>query len=463
MSHNKLSKLSSSHLPKVLLFVACLFLLTSNMTIAQTSGANMSQDEYRKERDRLARVPRFSFNNDGCDVFYFPTKFAVTPQNLLDLRTTNLPNTNVTTLTYCTLSSGFGLFTHDTKTGELLSKSFDPTDATKKNVASDLIAGGKDVLQIMVDFCHANKLECFWSMRMNDTHDAGTRPDHFHPLYPQLKKDHPEWLVGSMTKRTKSGPWSSVNYAIPEIRDLAVAYVEDVCKRYDVDGIELDFCRHLCYFKTVAEGGVATQSEIAAMNDLMKQMRQVVDREGMRRNRPILLTVRIPDDLEYAKCIGLDFEYWMKERLADIFIGSDYFHLNQWNYWVAFGKKYNVPVYACLSESRVNKQDKRFSRGNQAAYAARSAAAWDAGVDGVHIFNVYTATAPFLNVCGASDKLKSVDKVYFQTTQYGGYRPTSYLKDGDKYRHLPILSPDMPWSFKANETQSLQIDLGNEP
>ena len=265
-----------------------------------------------------------------------------------------------------------------------------------------------------------------------------------------------------MDNRTKYGAWSGVNYAIPEIRALAVSYVEEVCQNYDVDGIEIDFCRHLSYFPTVARGGTATPDEIGAMNELMAEMRRVTDREGMRRGRPILLTVRVPDDAEYGRAIGLDFEFWMKEHLADIFIGSDYFHLNQWKTWVDLGHQYQVPIYACLSESRVRSDDKRFFRDDEASYAARSIAAWDAGVDGIHIFNVYKPKSPFLKSCGSPDTLASVDKVFFQTTQYGGYRPSSYLKEGEDYRRLPLLCPDEPFLFAAGEEKELEMDFGRE-
>ncbi|MDO5566444.1 MAG: family 10 glycosylhydrolase, partial [Planctomycetia bacterium] len=331
--------------------------------------------------------------------------------------------------------------------------------------AKDLADQGKDVLQLMIDFSHANKLECFFSMRMNDTHDAGSTEKKYHPLFPALKKEHPEWLVGKITERgvMKYGRWSSVNYAVPEIRDLAVSYVEEVCQNYDVDGIELDFCRHLTFFPSSARGDMATDTEREYMNDMMKQMRQVTDREGMRRNRPILLTVRVPDDLEYSKALGLDFEYWMKEHLADIFISSDYFHLNQWEYWAAFGKKYHVPVYAGLSESRVKKSDKRFSRWGEPAYAARAIAAWDAGVAGIHFFNEYSGKAPFLTSCASVESLKSVNKVFFQTTQHNGYLPTHYLKEGENYRHLPILCPDTPGVFQQGDTKLFEMDFGKEP
>ena len=438
--------------------IVLFFLLFAGIT-AEGVSADNSADSLQKQRRALAQKPRLSFNNDGCDVLYFPASQTVTRKNLLDLRTSNLPKTDVTTLTYCSISAGFGLFTHQTKKGEFLTRCFDPANTKSKNIAGDLAQQGKDVLQLMTEFCHQNRMECFWSMRMNDTHDAASRPGNYSPLFPQLKKDHPEWLVGKIDNRTKYGAWSSVNYAQKEIRDLAVAYVQEVCRNYDIDGIELDFCRHLTYFPSAANGGEATAEECAMMTDLLRRMRAVTDQEALRRGRPILLTVRVPDCVEYGRKIGLDFESWMKENLADIYIGSDYFQLNSIDVWASLGKKYHAVVYAGLSESRVKNQDKRFNRNSSETYAARAMNAWRAGVQGVHIFNVYTATAPFLSFCGSIEHLTGVDKYYFATTQYGGYRPTSYLKTGEEYRKTPLLSPDTPWTITADEPKTLELPI----
>ena len=34
-----------------------------------------------------------------------------------------------------------------------------------------------------------------------------------------------------------------MDYGRPEIRDLAFRFVEEVCRNYDVDGVELDFVK----------------------------------------------------------------------------------------------------------------------------------------------------------------------------------------------------------------------------
>ena len=161
----------------------------------------------------------------------------------------------------------------------------------RRNIAKDLIDQGADCLQVMVDFARKNGKEIFWSMRMNDTHDAEYRPNKPYVLYPPLKLEHPEWLVGEPIKRTPYGRWSSVDYARPEIRDLAFRYIKEVCENYDVDGVELDYFRHLCYFKAVANGGAAGQAECDMMTDLIRRVAHMTEEVGLKRGRPILVSV----------------------------------------------------------------------------------------------------------------------------------------------------------------------------
>lgn len=56
---------------------------------------------------------------------------------------------------------------------------------------------GRDNLQIQVNFCHEHGKEVFWSLRMNDTHDA--HPKGYRTHYTGLasfKQDHPHCLMG---------------------------------------------------------------------------------------------------------------------------------------------------------------------------------------------------------------------------------------------------------------------------
>ncbi len=294
---------------------------------------------YRHARAESARRRRVIFNNDGCDALYFPSNLEPTPENFLGVRTRPLLGSDVTTISYCTISSGFGNFTHRTRIGHILTRDM-PFWKGHRNITSQLIALNTDPLALVVNFAHEHGLECFWSMRMNDTHDRAHRPDKPYPLFPKLKKEHPDWLIGSLDNPPPYGPWTAVDYGRREVRELAYRFIEEVCRNYDVDGVELDFLRHPCYFKSAAYGGKATAAECAAMTDLLRRVRAMTEDVGLRRSRPLLISVRVPDSPDYARDIGLDIREWMRQGLADIFIGSGYFRLDSWENWAKLGKRY---------------------------------------------------------------------------------------------------------------------------
>jgi len=331
-------------------------------------------------------------------------------------------------------------------------------DLFKDNAMPDYLRVGLEPIQVMADFCHNNGLEIFWDMRVNDTHDAGLTG--YGPLLlPKLKKDHPEYLVGSADKQPPFGTWSSVNYAVPEVRDLAYRFFEEVCQRFDVDGIELDFLRHACFFKSVAWGGEASQEERDMMTDLLRRTREMTEREGMRRGRPILIAIRVPDSVEYSRAIGLDLEKWLADGLVDVLSGSCYSQLNPWPYLVQLGHKYNVPVYPSLSESRVQ-SDTRFQRNSLESYRARAAQAWAEGADGIYMFNYFNPRGAIWRELGDPQALKRKDKLYFVTVRNGN--PDSYLKNGRRFQTIPILTPENAKRLTATAPATFDLDLAED-
>jgi hypothetical protein len=401
------------------------------------------------------------FNNDGCDCLYFPTGRPVTPAEFLAERTSPLAGSQVDSIFYCSISSGFSFFTHNTRAGTVLTRQ--PNDYglgdKSRNISQELIAQGCDCLQANIDFARRQHLECFWSMRMNDTHDAEHRPDRPYFLFPPLKVEHPEWLVGEPVKRTPFGRWSSVDYARPEVRQLALRYLEEVCQGYDVDGIELDFFRHLCYFKSVALGGKATAAERDAMIDLMRRVRQMTESVGCRRGRPILVAIRVPDSQEFAADMGLDVERWLGEGLADMLITTCYFQFHPWKYTVDWARRHGVAVYAGLSESRV-RDEERFQRNSIESYRGRALNAWRAGVDGIYVFNYFDPRGPVFRQLGDAEKLAGMDKLYFVTVRDG--KPSSYLAGGDAYRKMPILTPLEPAVITASRPWETTLTVGDD-
>ncbi len=419
--------------------------------------------ELRKARKIAAeKQRRIVFNNDGNEPVYYCNK--ATPEELLKNRTTGLLGSQVDSIFYCTWSSGFGYFTHATKVGYV----FDTTDVAgdpkgkgfSNNKTAEFIKQGTDPLKIMVDFSKKNDIEVFWSFRMNDTHDSwnGWYSD---TLFPPIKREHPDWLVSTKKKRSKHGGWSAMDFARPEVRDLAVSYIKEVCENYDVDGIEMDFFRHLVYFKAIAEDKDTGPAEREMMSDMVRRVRNMTEQIGLKRGRPILVSVRVPDSVEASKVMGFDVERWMQEGLIDILAVSGYFRLNDWETTVALGEKYDVPIFAGLSESRVRDDPGRV-RNSIEAYRGRAMNAWDAGVDSVYIFNLFNPKAPQWRELGEPEKLALLDKVYVANTR-GTTGARRWIPRADRFlKRKTIICPENPIKLASGKPAEGWIRVGED-
>jgi hypothetical protein len=446
---------------RAIMVISILAVAGIGTVFGQPAGKLQLEDLRRTRRELAQRQRRIIMNNDGCDVLYFPKGEKATVEGFLAKRTTPLAGTHVDAIAFCPTSSGFSYFTHNTKVGTVLTRSGHEfgIQPDTRNIAQELIDLGTDCLQAVIRFGHEHGMEVFWSMRMNDTHDVAHRPEKPYFLFPPLKSEHPEWLVGDHVKRTPHGRWSSVDYARPEIRDLAFGFIEEVCRGYDLDGVELDFFRHLCYFKSTALGGTASDEERDMMTDLIRRVRKMTEQAGIERGRPILVAVRVPDSVGFCKDMGFDIECWMREGLVDMLITTCYFRLNPWEYSVELGHKYGVPVYPCLSDSRV-RGETRFRRSSVASYRGRAMNAWVAGADGLHLFNHFDPNAEIWREIGDPETLLAMDKLYFVNVRDGD--PHNFLANGREYRTVPVFGPSHPQLVSASEPVKLEIVIGDD-
>ena len=434
--------------------IVLLLLVAPALSMAEEKTASqMDLPTLRKIRKEAAhRQRRMIFNNDGDDVIY--TKKEPTAEALLALRTTPLLGSQVDSIFYSN-SLCFGDALHNSRVMEPFTCR---EEMFSNNVLPELLAKGIDPIAVMAEFCHQNGMEIFWDMRMNDTHDAmigGYGPY----LRPKFKLDNPQFIVGARDKHPKCGTWTSVDYAQPEVRDLAYRFFEEVCRKFAIDGVEMDFFRHACFFKSVADGGEASPEERDMMTGLMRKIRTMTETEGIRRGRPILIAIRVPDSVEYCQGIGLDLEKWLAEGLVDILIGSGYFRLNRWEYLVDLGHRHEVPVYPCLSESRV-RTDTRFNRNSIESYWARAMQAWAAGGDGIYIFNYFNPRGSIWRELGDPKALAAKDKLYFATVRDAS--PDRYLAGGSRHRRLPILTLNNPLAVPEDEPAEIELVVGDD-
>lgn len=437
--------------------------LTNIISTAQEQmSASVSLDKLREMRKEAAhRHRRIIFDNDGNEPVYFCAE--ATREALLDSRTTNLIGSQVDSIFYCTWSSGFGYFTHNTKAGSLFACTAEepgkgPGSGFSKNKTQEFIDKGLDPLRVMVEFCKQHGIEIFWTMRMNDIHDAWNAWYSPH-MVPPFKKEHPEWLLGSAENKPKNGAFSAVDYGVPEVRDMTFKFFEEVCRNYDVDGVQCDFFRHLNYFRKVANGEPAGQEELNAMTDLIRRIRQMTDEEGAKRGRPILFSVRVPDSVDFCKVMGFDIERWLSEGLVDMLVVSCYFRLNPWETSVQLGHQYGVPVYPALSETRVRDKEAAKVRSTLECYRGRAAEAWNAGADGIYMFNFFDPNSTLWKELGTPTTLEPLDKVYCAGVR--GYGNLSFwYKGGEKYMNRSLLSPDWARRLSPGKAETVDVIVG---
>ena len=402
--------------------------------------------EYEALREAaLSRPRRIMVNSDGSDAVLFPKEGPVTPETFYASMLGKLAGAGVDTVCYCVNSFiGWKSKVERPFMGETASEK-------TKNGIPELFEQGTDTLKLSVDFCRREGMEYFASFRMNDTHDAAWNPQHSNPNWYMMrsdKLDHPDWLLGWWDKTPPYCRWSGWNYAVPEVRARMKALIREVCMRTRPDGVEYDFMRHMQLFKSVAWGGIASESEVAQMTAWMRDLRAMTEELGRQHRRPILVAVRVPDDPAYCRAVGIDLEGWMKEGLIDICIGGAYFQLRPWAESVELAHRYKVRFYPSLGgESRIQRRKgAQFIKGRngQPYHAATASAAWHQGVDGLYFFNSnYAPPERFRqNVAMLPSQIAFQDKDYYATERgSGGPGPDTYLADGRRYLKMPRIDP----------------------
>ena len=429
-------------------------LFASVFTGLQLTAAELTdeqwQDRYEQARKRERRV---IWNNDSCDMWEVPRTLPLEPASALQPRMSHIPDSSIDTVFYCPLHAGFSHVNYPTKFGSRWTKPWNPNaknpqrrDQFHEDYNVFLLRQNVDVMQMFLDFSRKHGREFFYSMRMNDTHDHGSRPnfpdaDLWAPLFPEFKRNNRRLLMNNQADGYEDLPharWSAVDYSHAEVRDLAFNLLSEACRNYELDGIELDFNREPFVFRRVALGKPVSDDELQWMNDLVSRIKEMTVRVGRRRGRPILIAVRLPDSLEYCRRLGLDVEHWMKQGWIDIYTGgSDFFRFNTVADMVAVCAKHGVQYYGPVEEPRV--RTRFLARYGTRSHLARAAAVMSAGASGTYHFNLYTPLDFRCNMRNQPEDLAGRNKVYFAS--YYGYSPERYVRNSHHLLKLPQIAP----------------------
>jgi hypothetical protein len=240
--------------------------------------------------------------------------------------------------------------------------------------------------------------------------------------------------------------WSLVDFEHPDVEPRLVAIVAEVLRNYPVDGVELDFLRAPFYFRTAYEGKPATERQRGLLTRLVQSIRRVVLRESERQGKPLLLAARVPVTTALCRRVGIEIASWFEEKLIDVLaLGGGYVTFDQpMAPLIALAHRHDVPVYPCLSESGLLYRPPR-GKGEPMAPAAWNGAAlrcWEAGADGIYVFNLFPGPGPhlqreravaILKAIGSKERLARADRV-FAVSDAGNYMPAHYwARDAEEF------------------------------
>lgn len=173
---------------------------------------------------------------------------------------------------------------------------------------------GIDMVGRLVAETRKRGLEVFWSHRASEVdlnaQGAGAAwKDEAAPL----KQTHPDWVL-----KTNWWPHGLWNFALPAVREHTVEALREVARMYDLDGIQIDFARHVPCLS------LGRQWELRHhLTELMRMARRMTLQVEQDRRRPLLLAAKVPRNLQGCRIDGFDVQAWAKENLVDIFtLGS---------------------------------------------------------------------------------------------------------------------------------------------
>lgn len=276
-----------------------------------------------------------------------------------------------------------------------------------------LEAAGTDAVGLTVDFCKRHGLEVFYSHRINDIHNTFLEYERS-----TWFREHPEYWLG--TPETAAAGvdspkhwWSALDFEQPQVLDYLCRMQQDVCRRYDLDGVETDYFRSPMFFRPNLEFQPATPAQVDVLTSFQRRLREIHLASGTERCRPILTAARVPAVPAVCRHVGIDIERWLKEGLVDVLtVGGGYVPFTEpLDELRQFTRDAGVPMYPTISASGMRGPENRYS--SLEAWRGAAANMWRAGADGIVVFNLFpNGPEPRLMDIGSPETLAGRDKLF---------------------------------------------------
>lgn len=256
-----------------------------------------------------------------------------------------------------------------------------------------LLQAQQDPIELFLRRARLRGLEGVISLSMNDRLEIDRTNS---PLLSAFWKQHPAYrLTGEDGASTYA-----LNFAVDQVRDYFLALLREACERYPLDGIELDFSRHPLFASKQEKNSVI-------LNRFIEHARATTRAIGDRRNRPILLSARIPSTLQRCTAAGLAVADWCRFDGVDFLTVAPFqsteTEIPVWEFKVVCDR---IPVYASLGATLGGRP--------MAEETARAAAAalFDNGAEGIYLSSTAAIPLTVFKELRSMEALANQSKLY---------------------------------------------------
>ena len=222
-----------------------------------------------------------------------------------------------------------------------------PAGEEPGNLMLSLHRRGVDYLPKLIELAREKGIRFYGSFRMNDCHLKSSPKGMFASAFWQGHQQFRLWEV--QDGRTYYN--AAMDYSFPEVRNRRLAAMRETLDWYDMDGIELDFCRNPFVFQP---SEAWEKREI--LTDFIRQVRADLDAAGQRRGRKMDLILRIPFDPKKQREAGMDVDAWLDQRLINVLVMSCL--LNDYNQplepWLTRCRDAGVAFYPSIEQGPVH-------------------------------------------------------------------------------------------------------------
>lgn len=283
----------------------------------------------------------------------------------------------------------------------------DRVDSVQKKISDNLhrlLDRNQDPVELFLRRARLRGMEAFITFRMNEIHDVD-RPSS--ALLGDFWKKHVNWRVGGY----EGWGASALDYNVAQVREYYLALLTEVCERYPLDGLELDFMRFPYYFSNEED---QREEHSRIMTEFVGQVAERVKQIASRRGVRILLSARVPSTQKSCAFVGLNPAEWCKLDYVDFITVSPFLStecdMPVYEFKAACGDK---PVYSAMEYTL------GWRNMTPETMAAAAASLYDYGADGMYSFNFFCnreekmeADFTVFRKIGRPDSLAGKNKLY---------------------------------------------------